>query len=391
MKANEVFPFIQGLFADGTLPEGRNLWGYAYNIDRYPGALRAAARHGMDEYRFKLWMMEYARRSKSTPPLMLPVVARWGENDRPERTLVHVPLYTMKDFDSLPTAAEAALMLEVGADAGQEVYMRDMRAPDVPDVRARIVVDDKEKEVQFNPLKMWRGEVKLQRGGCDLRQVRVLEWSVVGQDAEGKKAEDCEPQRQNAPTREVSYTPEQHEEKATASAGPPANWPVRAQGKPEADKASVGCMVAFLVVLAALGVLCVKGCQALMEPEPPKPAVAKPCAGKNIKRGDIVQVRYVTFLHDNEANALLQAIMPRATEADKQAWAGVMVKLIDSGKAIKVEKGTQLEVEDIHLHDTSVKDAQCTVAVKSSAKTWWIVDKALKWPPKKKKRKQGKK
>ncbi len=391
MKSSEVFPFIQRLFADGTLPEGRNLWGYAYNIDRYPGALRAAARHGMDEYRFKLWMMEYARRSKSTPPLMLPVVARWGENDRPERTLVHVPLYTMRDFGSLPTAAEAALMLEVGADAGQEVYMRDMRAPDVPDVWARIVVDDKEKEVQFNPLKMWRGEVKLQRVGCDLRQVRVLEWRVVGQDAEGKKAEDCEPQRQIAPTREVSYTPEQHEEKATASAGPPANWPVRAQGKPEADKASVGCMVAFLVVLAALGALCVKGCQALMEPEPPKPAVAKPCAGKNIKRGDIVQVRYVTFLHDNEANALLQAIMPRATEADKQAWAGVMVKLIDSGKAIKVEKGTQLEVEDIHLHDTSVEDAQCTVAVKSSAKTWWIVDKALKWPPKKKKRKQGKK
>lgn len=270
MKANEVFPFIQGLFADGTLPEGRNLWGYAYNINRYPGALRAAARHGMDEYRFKLWMMEYARRSKSTPPLMLPVVVRWGENERPERALVYVPLYTMKDFDSLPTAAEAALMLEVGADAGQEVYMRDMRAPDVPDVRARIVVDDKEKEVQFNPLKMWRGEVKLQRGGCDLRQVRVLEWSVV-ESAPGEIVKADATPAQNGHDNEKAARVTVGTKPQPERTAPRTTW---ADSLPKWIQCCLIALGALFWIIAPI-----KGCMWLMEPPPP----ALPRTGERVK------------------------------------------------------------------------------------------------------------
>ena len=169
------------------------MWGIAYNVDQYPAAIKAAARHGMDEYRFVFWLKEYARRSKPGEALMLPVAVRWGENERPRRTQVEVPMYTMKDFDSLWDAAEAALRLEVDADAGAEVYMRDMRAPDVPEVWARIVVEGVEKAVQFNPLKMWRGEVKLCEGWCDLKQIYVQEWCVVEREAKAKATRPGKP------------------------------------------------------------------------------------------------------------------------------------------------------------------------------------------------------
>jgi len=187
MRASEVFTFIYGLFEKGTLPAGRNLWGIAYNIDRYPAAIKAAARRGMDEERLEFWLKEYARRSKPEAALMLPVIVRWGLDVRPRRMQVLVPIYTMKDFDSLRDATEAALMIAVDADVRQEMYMRDMRAPDVPDVWARIEENGEEKEVQFNPLKMWRGEVTLSRGVYDLKQISVLEWCVVERE-EAKKA-----------------------------------------------------------------------------------------------------------------------------------------------------------------------------------------------------------
>lgn len=276
MKSREVFAFIQGMFEDGTLPGGRNLWGYAYNIDRYPAALRAAALHGMSEYAFQQWMLEYARRSKKEKPLMLPVVVRWGENERPERALVHVPLYTMKDFDSLPSATEAALKLEVNTDAGEEVYMRDMRAPDVPDVWARIVIDSKEKEVQFNPLKMWRGEVKLIRGGCDLKQVHVLEWHVVGSESASVDTTPEQPLHDNE---------QQKTAKTTAQTDPPPELP-KFQTKQKQKPASwVDSLPKWLQrCLIALGALFwiivpIKGCMWLMEPPPP----ALPKVGERVK------------------------------------------------------------------------------------------------------------
>lgn len=276
MKSREVFAFIQGMFEDGTLPGGRNLWGYAYNIDRYPAALRAAALHGMSEYYFQEWMLEYARRSNPTPPLLLPVVVRWGEIERPERTLVHVPLYTMKDFDSLPSATEAALKLEVNTDAGEEVYMRDMRAPDVPDVWARIVVDGAEKVVQFNPLKMWRGEVKLRRGGCDLKQVRVLEWRVEGAEYSSvdttleQNFHDVEQQKAtkatvytNSQTEQPNFQTKQNQNQST--------WVDRL------PKWMQRCLIALGALFWIIAPI--KGCMWLMEPPPP----ALPRAGERVK------------------------------------------------------------------------------------------------------------
>lgn len=189
------------MYADGTLPAGRNMWGVAYNVDQYPAAIKAAARRGMDEERLVFWLKEYARRSKPGAALMLPVVVRWGENERPRRTQVEVPMYTMKDFDSLWDATEAALMIAVDADAGAEVYMRDMRAPDVPEVWARIVENGEEKVVQFNPLKLWRGEVKLCEGWCDLKQIHVQEWCVVEREVAKKapRAEKHSQQRELPP------------------------------------------------------------------------------------------------------------------------------------------------------------------------------------------------
>lgn len=260
MKSREVFSFIAGLFADGTLPEGRNLWGCAYNIDRYPGALHAAASHGMSEYDFKRWLLEYARRSKTELPLILPVVVRWGENDRPERTRVGVPLYTMKDFDSLPEATEAALMLELDAAVDAELYMRDMRAPDVPDVWARIEVNGLEKEVRFNPLKMWRGEEKLIRGGCDLKQVRVLEWRVVG-DESGEIATRCA----DTP---VAATPEP----PRYDIEPQTEWPSPQTNQNKKQESWIDIMPKwlqnfFFVLGAAFWIfVALKGC----EPEPPR-------------------------------------------------------------------------------------------------------------------------
>lgn len=184
MKARAVFDFIERLFYDGVLPMGRSIWGCVYNLDRYPAAMAAALRVGMDRYELETWLREYARRSSGAEPLMLPVVVRWGEDDRPRRMVVQVPVFCMKDFDGLPDATLAALALEVDAAVDDELFMRDMRAPDVPEVWARVVVDGEEQEVQFNPLKLWRGEVKLCPGGCNLKDVRLVEWHVVGQREE---------------------------------------------------------------------------------------------------------------------------------------------------------------------------------------------------------------
>ena len=172
------------MFEDGTLPWGRNLWGIAYNVHQYPAAIKAAASYGVDEERLVFWLKEYARRSKPEAALMLPVIVRWGLDERPHRMQVQVPIYTMKDFDSLQEAAEAALMWALDADAGAELWMRPMRAPDVPDVWASVEVRGEKMEVSFNPVKLWRGEVSLGGNDCGLKQVGVFEWRVVEKEPE---------------------------------------------------------------------------------------------------------------------------------------------------------------------------------------------------------------
>lgn len=188
MKSRDVFSFIDKLFAKGLLPQGRNLWGIAYNIDDCTGAVKLAEKNGMELWVFKRWMVEYARRKAAPPSLFLPVAMRWGIEDRPQRAVVKVPIGSMKDFDNLLEAAAAELMLELNVDADEELYVRDMRAPDAPDVWARVVIDGEEQEVTFNPVKLGRGDVKLSRECYDLRKVQVLEWHAVEDTASKKKS-----------------------------------------------------------------------------------------------------------------------------------------------------------------------------------------------------------
>lgn len=319
MKAKEVFPFIDKLFARGVLPKGRNMWAVAYNIEEYTEACEIAEKEGLDIQTFQEWLLEYARRCKPEEALMLPVIVRWGENERPQRRLVHVPMYSMKDFDSLPSAAEAALMLEVDADAGQEVYMRDMRAPDVPDVWARIVVEGIEKEVQFNPLKMWRGEVKLSAEWYNLKDVQVLEWHVMGQDAEVPPPTDCVTRLH---AERVHAGGNKHEEEAA---------------KMTPRKAFCYCMGMLAVVIAAV-LLLIKGCVWLTteKPEPPR-------AGDSVfimKEKGVTGWQDIGWLrtYDRERNeGNTKAARKTMREAREQKKAK-LVPYSTSGRVIKVAK-----------------------------------------------------
>ena len=229
------------MFEDGTLPWGRNLWGIAYNVHQYQAAIKAAAQHGVDEERLVFWLKEYARRSKPEAALMLPVIVRWGLDERPHRMQVQVPIYTMKDFDSLEAAAEAALMWALDADAGAELWMRPMRAPDVPDVWARVEVRGEKMEVSFNPVKLWRKEVSL--GDCGLKQVGVFEWRVVEKEPEVRKTRRAQA--------EAPLVMNVRAVQPVQAALPPVPQPRRRRRKGSQEPQSV----ALAVVLAAVALL----------------------------------------------------------------------------------------------------------------------------------------
>lgn len=241
MRSSEIFSFIRGMFENGTLPRGRNLWGIAYNVHQYPAAINAAAQHGVDKERFEFWLNEYARRSKPEAALMLPVIVRWGLDERPQRMQVQVPIYTMKDFDSLQEATEAALMWALDADAGAELWMRPMRAPDVPDVWASVEVRGEKMEVSFNPVKLWRGEVSLGGNDCGLKQVGVFEWRVVEKEPEVRRTRRAQA---SAPlVMNVRAVP------PVQAALPPVPQPRRRKGRQESQS------VVLAVVLAAVALL----------------------------------------------------------------------------------------------------------------------------------------
>lgn len=247
MKSRDVFSFIDKLFAKGLLPQGRNLWGIAYNIDDCTGAVKLAEKNGMELWVFKRWMVEYARRKAAAPSLFLPVAMRWGIEDRPQRAVVKVPIGSMKDFDNLSDAAVAELMIELNADADEELYVRDMRAPDAPDVWARVVIDGVEQEVTFNPVKLGRGDTRLAEGCDDLKKVQVLEWHTAEDTASKKK--------------EVVYTARKAADAPTDAA--PALSEVQNISTKESIAYGGGCIAFCLVVLFLL----IKGCCSLMTPD----------------------------------------------------------------------------------------------------------------------------
>ncbi len=353
MKSSEVFPFIQGLFADGTLPEGRNLWGYAYNIERYPEAIRAAERRGMDEYRLRFWLLEYARRCNPEEALMLPVIVRWGENERPQRRLVHVPMYSMKDFDSLPSAAEAALMLEVNAEAGQEVYMRDMRAPDVPDVWARIVVEGIEKEVWFNPLKMWRGEVKLSAEWYNLKDVQVMEWHVMGQDAEVPPPTDC--------------VTRLHAERVHAGGN---------KHEEETKKISVWEHVgaALFLVILAFGLFCgIKRCNAPKPPREPASAVEL-YEGQQVPMAASIPSGHVVW-QDLARMRRVDELFESDSESDREKAIKMMVEAENNGNARRIHGGTVVTVRKVAARPNA--EGFYYVQIQYGGRCWWVEEVQL--------------
>ncbi len=200
MKSKDVFPFIAKLFSKNILPSSKNVWQVAYNVEDYPEACATAEKKGLSVADFQEWLIEYARRAMHANAMLLPVTVRWeDENADAHRAVVHVPVYSLKDFEELPRIAVMSLRLESSdAEADEYIELAGLRVSDVPDVWARVECEGEVLEMQVNPVRVHRGEEDICKRNVKLQHVKIMDWAVVHKQKQpAKKASPPPPKKQN--------------------------------------------------------------------------------------------------------------------------------------------------------------------------------------------------
>jgi len=350
MSAREVFPFIDGLLAKNVLPADKNLWALAYHLERYPEARAAAERAGLPDYAFGQWMREYARRKLMDFAFMLPVNVRWGGNEtRPNRATVQVPIGCLKDMENLAPAAEIALRLLLGGQpVSESLYVRALRVGDTPQVWARLQYLDDVKEVVFSPAGVARNGKGIWGKGVSNDDVQVLEWKALDFPDSLQQEDGAEP----------------------------------CGGKPGLKHAKLGCVA--LLALGVAGCLLLPRCGGDEEGAPPaKGANAKPKKMKKAKKkkaegpqlaaprskGLMTVNRDVAAWATQQQAAVFEELR---MEGDAKMMKAYGERRFNEGDSCLMKRGEQVRVVE-------VGDGGFWIRVRrpDSKDAWWVDSRAL--------------